>query len=895
MAFSGRGGTGVHGGLAFTGATSSASSTSTSPHPTNGLHPSPPQNSVISKLLSKESTQSNGEKSANLDVSTAQSFARNELLGGNSFHSLGVPSQPEESPEDMQKKDPLATQVWKLYTKQRGTLPNAERMENLTWRMMALTLKRERAAKASQKKFANQTNENSINFPYRNYSADVDSMVMEDLTFTSSSSMVGSPCDSNGIAPSPASDNPSTSTHASAAAIPIKREREKAVALMNAHGAPSSAPQHHFDLGKNEGEFAYVQRRVRKTSVDERRPPKRRAEFSPLVHPVTSIMIPNDTDSEHEIGDYNLESDATFLNNASNHHHIPSSLSFIDTSVDNDQFLTSAGPFQTSFSFSPLRSPLVNTGPFSTMYSAQLGSSSQRHNFYSPPPSASHSAVSTPHPLAEQSTGNFFEAASMTQSRTIPTFGGNSRGSTLPNSYTSNDFYYHDPLLSANPSASQSGLPSPAFGGFQHVNPSQVLRDDFSVGKSPSSTGGGGRGDAFFNFGADSDEDLDREGFERMQMHANFSSLDDPPPPPMDMRSGMQSTLGADWGRGIGANLNGQYFSRFSSTPQKSVRIGGTETAPLNHEWGNGGGSHSRSHSITSVSEARNRATDLSGLRRQKIPRTSSTTNMGGLSRVEQRIQSGPNSPLENGFLSSAEPSRPPTPDGTKGPSATSGGTTSNGMPTTCTNCFTQTTPLWRRNPQGHPLCNACGLFLKLHGVVRPLSLKTDIIKKRNRGNGGSMPAASTATRATKKGARKNSIASPNSATTPTSTQAKSLAGSESPPSGLSNGSTPTAANGNMAAPKSKIPTLPISSMGNNTSLANNSSLNRPVAVAPKRQRKFSKGQNGNILGEDDKEKTLVMPQHPSSILHLNTQSMSSDVNSTSSGTQEWEWLTMSL
>lgn len=52
---------------------------------------------------------------------------------------------------------------------------------------------------------------------------------------------------------------------------------------------------------------------------------------------------------------------------------------------------------------------------------------------------------------------------------------------------------------------------------------------------------------------------------------------------------------------------------------------------------------------------------------------------------------------------------------------------------TKCTNCSTTTTPLWRRNPEGQPLCNACGLFLKLHGVVRPLSLKTDVIKKRNR------------------------------------------------------------------------------------------------------------------------------------------------------------------
>jgi hypothetical protein len=56
-----------------------------------------------------------------------------------------------------------------------------------------------------------------------------------------------------------------------------------------------------------------------------------------------------------------------------------------------------------------------------------------------------------------------------------------------------------------------------------------------------------------------------------------------------------------------------------------------------------------------------------------------------------------------------------------------------------CTNCETTNTPLWRRDPEGLPLCNACGLFLKLHGVVRPLSLKTDVIKKRNR-SGNTLP-----------------------------------------------------------------------------------------------------------------------------------------------------------
>ncbi|KAG2237092.1 hypothetical protein BDF21DRAFT_460899 [Thamnidium elegans] len=60
---------------------------------------------------------------------------------------------------------------------------------------------------------------------------------------------------------------------------------------------------------------------------------------------------------------------------------------------------------------------------------------------------------------------------------------------------------------------------------------------------------------------------------------------------------------------------------------------------------------------------------------------------------------------------------------------------TSDSNQTQCNNCFTKITPLWRRDPSGNALCNACGLFLKLHGVVRPLSLKKDVIKKRNRNN----------------------------------------------------------------------------------------------------------------------------------------------------------------
>jgi GATA-binding protein, other eukaryote len=51
-----------------------------------------------------------------------------------------------------------------------------------------------------------------------------------------------------------------------------------------------------------------------------------------------------------------------------------------------------------------------------------------------------------------------------------------------------------------------------------------------------------------------------------------------------------------------------------------------------------------------------------------------------------------------------------------------------------CANCGTSTTPLWRKQDNGTVLCNACGLFLKLHGYPRPISLKTDHPKTRNRG-----------------------------------------------------------------------------------------------------------------------------------------------------------------
>ncbi|XP_022242148.1 endothelial transcription factor GATA-2-like isoform X3 [Limulus polyphemus] len=52
---------------------------------------------------------------------------------------------------------------------------------------------------------------------------------------------------------------------------------------------------------------------------------------------------------------------------------------------------------------------------------------------------------------------------------------------------------------------------------------------------------------------------------------------------------------------------------------------------------------------------------------------------------------------------------------------------------TSCSNCKTSTTTLWRRNQNGEPVCNACGLYFKLHNVNRPLTMKKEGIQTRNR------------------------------------------------------------------------------------------------------------------------------------------------------------------
>lgn len=95
-------------------------------------------------------TTAQGTSEAKLELSPRDSVARRELLREAFFSDWrdDASSADLEDPDEMQKKDPLATQIWKLYSKTKTQLPNQERMENLTWRMMAMSLKRKKREQA---------------------------------------------------------------------------------------------------------------------------------------------------------------------------------------------------------------------------------------------------------------------------------------------------------------------------------------------------------------------------------------------------------------------------------------------------------------------------------------------------------------------------------------------------------------------------------------------------------------------------------------------------------------------------------------------------------------------------------------------------------------------------
>ena len=574
--------------------------------------------------------------------------------------------------------------------------------------------------------------------------------------------------------------------------------------------------------------------------------------------------------------------------------HAPVALQLDSYHLQEDPIMTSAPSFQQNFAFSPAPSPMVSHGPFSNTYiQSSIPSSLNSADFYSPPQSGYPSTVSTPQPSHEPDGAYYFDQTS--HARSIPLYQPH-RGTHLmaPSApqfgYGANGEHIYSLM---------NGVGStPATNGFslqQHVDPSRVLVPGYGHRVSPGVSVAGN--DNLFHFGADSDGEDDDANFAMIQSEYNQSN-----DPISDLSSGLAwDPNEAEYG----------HIQRFSG-PGKQVRIGRAEIVNSPPEWGSSllGRTHG---SAASISDIRNRDHDP---RRQKIPRTTSTPALSN-----QHMPSTVSSPIESGF-SSRQPSRP----GSPGPKNMD----QDGVPTTCTNCFTQTTPLWRRNPEGHPLCNACGLFLKLHGVVRPLSLKTDVIKKRNRGSGSTIPISAAATRSSKKASRKNSVLQ-TPVSTPTSGNPASEHNSASPASAQGSAHSGSAVTTPTSYPPGttggKPGVVPIAAAPPKPPVQLGPNMARPAQVTPKRQRRQSRvstntlptiaGTNAATEAEmqDGGQPTPRATQAPvtraktanipsaaetttmasvaqGSLLNSGVRNMTRGPHGNS---QEWEWLTMSL
>lgn len=614
--------------------------------------------------------------------------------------------------------------------------------------------------------------------------------------------------------------------------------------------------------------------------------------------------------------------------------------------MESDPIIHSAGPFQQNFNFSPGTSPMAHHTPFSNMFGNHPLSQSTvpTNDYYSPPGSAYQSAVSTPHPMNE-SEPFYFGSMDMRPQQRQHAFrpAPGNMANSLPNQFMYNPTNGNPMFPSTSGADGNSTFVSA--NNFGHIDPSQVFSDHSvrspGVSMMPDSNG-------LFSFGADS-EDGDEEGGafadRNMSMPQDFSPDFD-----TDGLPGHSGSLQWD------ASLPGQFSTQAARYPggppgAKRVTIGGTTTdyVDTSGEWdgGNLGRGNLRQ----------------SGDRRPKVPRTASTPSVSRGNPFERMAQSNPNSPpADASGFSSVNPSRPSSPPGSKQGSTTNlSGTANNSSdgsaPTTCTNCFTQTTPLWRRNPEGQPLCNACGLFLKLHGVVRPLSLKTDVIKKRNRGSGNSAPVGGTSTRSGKKIAsssalstapstRKNSTLNVSSTpavsqatTPPATTRAASVNAVESPASGAASGgntagSSPTSFHGSAGSAVGGKGVVPIAAAPpKSTPGPGAASMPRSITASAKRQRRHSKSAGGDVSASmdiDSPENSTGSNEAARSLGSSSGFGMSSSANlglangfgmtqrpmvgssmmsgmpsgqpqlsmapgGTGTGPQEWEWLTMSL
>ncbi|KAF8135743.1 hypothetical protein EV363DRAFT_1321497 [Boletus edulis] len=699
------------------------------------------KSAMLSDLFSDDLFNTSGNEPA------PSSFTSTRISGSPDIQPIYIPST-ETDPEKLAKQDPLATQVWKMYARTKANLPHAQRMENLTWRMMSLALKKKKEqddALAAPQGTVRIKIENTLPSP--------------------SLSQIDPPCSQPPV---------------EERGRPVAKGKAK-VQVIGFDGTSQEDSTEDDDVEPMD--WRAVSRSRSRISMDWRPQSRSRSRPPPLVTQFEQTGMYNQFDARHSFPTTHGHADK------SPERPVRRSVESIPSSsirIPGASTLSSSRP--SAASSSGMRSAL------SAIYEGKTAH--EASPFGSPTHDNAH-VNQFNHSMSTLNTSGFHPSS-------LPSFGlhGPSKFPLDDESSKPRAFPRHVRKTSFDHTVEREGIFSGPSGRHQ-VNGKPLSPDSLAGQKrradaphaesilraDPSNVEGNPRSakprevdqyvgsgsfpstafnfsftpydEGMFNF-ASPGSALSRHEFPHMLQSADSArasdlhihdsaphSLSGPTyTPSVDSSPRVDEGISA---AAVAANaaMAGNYVQQLSTanfTADEGVdyrQLFGLPFPSLDAgvnlgqgpDWGNG------LHSSTAspepyVTSSASSPPSVEGANNAANPRISSR-KISSANRVAQGLQRKKSTANTTLAVSRSETSTPElTNEGSS--SATAKGSSDDGdqPPTSCTNCQTTNTPLWRRDPEGQPLCNACGLFFKLHGVVRPLSLKTDVIKKRNRASG---------------------------------------------------------------------------------------------------------------------------------------------------------------
>ncbi|KAG1832446.1 hypothetical protein EV424DRAFT_1313024 [Suillus variegatus] len=647
----------------------------------------------------------------------------------------------ESDPEKLAKQDPLATQVWRMYARQKANLPHAQRMENITWRMMALALKKKKEEEEA-------------------------AIVNSEIKSEAVSTPIPDPDEERGrridkgkakvqVVGVVAMDWRAMSRSRSRISMdwrPQSRSRSRppqSAATFDHHGiiSPQTDSRYHFPSHPTNGD------RDRRNGYSNRE-----SHLEPLA---TSPSIPIPGASTHRSypgsssaprsglsgtlpAVYEGQVDHDPLSFTHTLHHdqqigqLNHSLSALNTPAFHPSSLPSFG-FHGGSKLLPDQSPKARAFPrhvrktsfdHTVKREGLFTGVSGRHQVNGKP-------LSPDSLIGQKRRAEAPHAESML--RADPSnVDGNPRTTQEPDQYVSTSPFPSTPFNFCFPrDYGMFDMHGGSHNEFSHMlhatdDSHSSFHDSVSHPLNGSAYGSASGVNEGLSAAAAAASAVMAEGYRNLSAAANFSSDD------------YSHLLGLPFGN-IDSSVNlaqGPYTvdpTQILPVEHGDGVLQSYHASPSSDGWGNGLTSSSTASPEPYLTSSASSPPSVEGATTGPNSRNQ-MRKIASTKRIAQEIRRKKSISALSPTIGTVSRSATSTPDlSTRdGSAGNPKGSSDDGdqPPTSCTNCQTTNTPLWRRDPEGQPLCNACGLFFKLHGVVRPLSLKTDVIKKRNRASG---------------------------------------------------------------------------------------------------------------------------------------------------------------